>query len=340
MATTDLAQTGRVDAHADAAPIAASDADAAETVPTAKDARGTGTAPSATDADAATTVEPRTWLRRVERSEAVSAYDRDGYMVVPPLLHPAQLAAVRAEANAICLAERGHIDGATPVDARDDELAVLARYLCIHFPHKISTLMRDLARLPGVVDRLTQVIGPNVKMMQSMLFIKSEGKPGQAWHQDEAHIPTRDRSLTGVWIALDDTTVRNGCLWVIPGSHRRGVLYPVRDQHDARFDGTPEAYGFPHGDDAVPVELAAGAAVIFDGYLLHRSLPNTATRGMRRALVYHYMSAESLLPWFPPSGQQTMGLLDHRDVVLVAGEDPHAAKGTTDVARPRLRPEG
>ncbi|HEV8556570.1 MAG TPA: phytanoyl-CoA dioxygenase family protein [Actinophytocola sp.] len=43
-------------------------------------------------------------------------------------------------------------------------------------------------------------------MMQSMLFIKSAGKPGQAWHQDEAHIPTRDRSLTAVWIALDDAT--------------------------------------------------------------------------------------------------------------------------------------
>ena len=53
-----------------------------------------------------------------------------------------------------------------------------------------------------------------------MLFIKSEGKPGQAWHQDEFFIPTRDRSLTAVWIALDDATVENGCLWVLPGSHR------------------------------------------------------------------------------------------------------------------------
>jgi hypothetical protein len=47
------------------------------------------------------------------------------------------------------------------------------------------------------VDALTGVIGPNVKMMQSMLFIKAEGKPGQAWHQDEMHIPTRDRSRRG-----------------------------------------------------------------------------------------------------------------------------------------------
>ena len=64
------------------------------------------------------------------------------------------------------------------------------------------------------------MIGPNVKAMQSMLFIKAEGKPGQAWHQDEYYIPTRDRSLTAAWIALDDATVENGCLWVLPGSHR------------------------------------------------------------------------------------------------------------------------
>jgi hypothetical protein len=182
-----------------------------------------------------------------------------------------------------------------------------------------------------VVDVLTEIIGPNVKMMQSMLFIKSEGKPGQAWHQDEAHIPTRDRSLTAAWIALDEATVENGCLWVIPGSHRRGVLYPVREQNDPRFDCTAEAHGFGYGEqDAVPVELPAGAALVFDGYLLHRSLPNTGRHGLRRALVNHYMSAESLLPWFAPDSGATMGTLDHRDVYLVAGEDPHAYKGTAD----------
>jgi ectoine hydroxylase-related dioxygenase (phytanoyl-CoA dioxygenase family) len=122
-------------------------------------------------------------------------------------------------------------------------------------------------------------------MMQSMLFIKGPGKPGQTWHQDEGHIPTRDRSLTGVWIALDDASVDNGCLWVIPGSHRPGVLYPVRHHHDPRFDPTPEAHGFDHEDHAVPVESPAGGVLFFNGYLLHQSLPNVRPRGHRRALV-------------------------------------------------------
>jgi phytanoyl-CoA hydroxylase len=258
-------------------------------------------------------------------------------------LDPATLAAARAETTAICRGRRGDIEGITaptPGQEPDDDATVLRRYLCIHFPHKISPPMLDIARLPALVDVLTEVVGPNVKLVQSMLFIKAEGKPGQAWHQDEAHIPTRDRSLTGAWIALDDATVDNGCLWVIPGSHQAGILYAVRDHTDPRFDRTKEAHGFTYRDeDAIPVELPAGAALVFDGHLLHRSLPNTGRHGMRRALVNHYMSAESLLPWFPPTlRDESMATVDHRDIVLVAGDDPYAAKGTVDVMRPHLRP--
>ena len=68
---------------------------------------------------------------------------------------------------------------------------VVRRCLCIYFPHKLSDLMRGTLAHPVVVDALTRLVGPNLKAMQSMLFIKSEGKPGQAWHQDELFIPTR-----------------------------------------------------------------------------------------------------------------------------------------------------
>ncbi len=263
-------------------------------------------------------------------------YERDGYVVVPGVFDAPLLAAVRAEATAICRGERGAIDGVTPAGGPDED--VLRRYLCVHFPHKVSPLLREVAALPALTTVLTDVIGPNVKMMQSMLFIKAAGKPGQAWHQDETHIPTRDRSLTAAWIALDDATVDNGCLWVLPGSHRAGVLHPVRDQDDPRFDCTQEAHGFTDAD-AVPVEVPAGAAVIFNGYLLHRSLPNTRRAGLRRALVNHYMSAESLLPWFPPAPGTPMGRLDHRDVELVAGVDPYAHAGTANLMRPHVRPD-
>ncbi len=145
----------------------------------------------------------------------------------------------------------------------------------------------------------------------------------------------------GGWIALDDATVENGCLWVIPGSHRPGLLWPLERQDDARFDCTDESSGFPYTDeDAIPVVVKAGALVFFNGYLLHRSFPNRAQRSYRWVLVNHYMSASSLLPWRLPQEGEHMAVADYRDIVMVAGEDPYAWKGTVDLATPGVRPSG
>jgi len=266
------------------------------------------------------------------------AFTRDGFVVLPDFLDADEVRALCDEATAIARGERGEVEGVVPAAAGESDTDVLRRILCIHFPHKLSPVMEQAARAPRALEVLTRVIGPNVKLVQSMLFIKSEGKPGQAWHQDENFIPTRDRSLRAVWIALDDATVENGCLWAIPGSHRRGVLYPDREHDDVRFDCTKESYGFAYDEsDAVPLEVRAGTAVLFDGYLLHSSQPNSGRHGMRRALVNHYMSAESLLPWSLPGPDEWMGKADHRDVLLVAGEDPYAYKGTTEIFHPHVR---
>ena len=176
-----------------------------------------------------------------------------------------------------------------------------------------------------------------------MLFVKAAGKPGQAWHQDEDYIPTRDRSLCGAWIAMDDATTENGCLWIIPGSHKPGVLWEQEWHGDRRFDCALESVDFPYSDeDAVPVEVKAGAIVFFNGYTLHRSLPNRAQSGYRRALVNHYMSAESFLPWHGPRAQDGGGMakLDYRDIVMVAGTDPYAYKGLEARAHPHVRAAG
>lgn len=261
----------------------------------------------------------------------------EGFGVLTGGLSADEVAEVNAEVLRMCRGELGELGQDVPSDPQAD---ALRRYLCIHYPHKISSVMRRTLAHPKIVDVLTGVIGPNVKAMQSMLFIKGEGKPGQAWHQDEYFIPTRDRSLTAAWIALDDATVENGCLWVLPGSHAPGIIYPDRDHDDERFDCAIEAYDFPYRDsDAVPVEVPAGSIVFFNGYLLHRSLPNTSIRGLRRALVQHYMSAESLLPWRPPREDEHMAKVDDRDIVLVAGRDPYAWKGLEDHNRAYVRPD-
>lgn len=265
-------------------------------------------------------------------------FDEQGYLVQPGLLARVEAEHLRRESTRICRGERGSVQGLTPAgpDERDDD--VTARYLCVHFPHKISPVMREELAHPRIVDVLREIIGPNVKCMQSMLFVKGPGKPGQAWHQDEHYIPTRDRSLTAAWIALDDATLENGCLWVIPGSHRHGIIWPNRPHTNNEFDEGWETYDYPFADDeSVACEIAAGGVVFFHGYLLHRSFRNRTETGFRRALVNHYMSAESLLPWDWDGRLEPTA--DNRDIVMICGNDPYAYKGTEDLTHPLLRPE-
>jgi phytanoyl-CoA hydroxylase len=273
----------------------------------------------------------------VVQSGRAASFEANGYLVLDDLLSSDEVEALRHETAEICRGHRGPVRGLQPGDQPDDD-EVMRQYLCVHFPHKISDAMRATVAHPRVVEVLAELVGPNIKCMQSMLFIKHAGKPGQAWHQDEYFIPTRDRSLTAAWIALDDATLDNGCLWVIPGSHKPGVLWPMAAHgREGEFDEGHEACGFPFDEaTSISCQVPAGGVVFFSGYLLHRSFRNRSS-GFRRALVNHYMSAESLLPWdwdgrLPPTR-------DNRDIVMVRGDDPYADKGIEDFTFPFLRAE-
>ena len=264
----------------------------------------------------------------------VESYHDQGFLVVPGLVSDAEVESLRADALHICRGGYPHDKLETmPSTTSDDE--ALRNFLCIHFPHKISPLMRESGVChEGVAHVLSRLIGPDVKCMQSMLFIKPPGFQGQAWHQDEIYIPTRDQSLTGAWIALDDATVENGCLYVLPGSNK-GVLYEQRvHENPEEFDQAAESYGFDDSGE-VPVVVKAGDVVFFNGYLLHRSRKNRS-QTYRRVLVNHYMNAWSRLPWQTREGE-TAARADYRDIIMVHGEDPYAWQGLEDRADIGLR---
>lgn len=256
------------------------------------------------------------------------SFVRDGYVVVPDLVSEEDRGRVVDDA------ERFR-SGEYPVQNLPDNGDLLA----VHFPHWVSETALAMVNHPGVVDVVSQIAGAHLpewdgatKCMQSMLFFKPPGLQGQAWHQDERFIPTRDRSLVGAWIALDDADVDNGCLWVVSGSHRRGQLFPTRDHgRPEEFDPTDEAYGFDE-DEAIPVEVAAGTVVFFNGYLLHRSLRNRTDRS-RMALVNHYMNAWSTLPWMSEKGID-IGSYNVRWVVQTSGDDPYRWDPVVDPPRP------
>lgn len=267
--------------------------------------------------------------------EQIRYYQSSGYLIAPDLLSASEVADLKEETTRIFRGDRGQLEGLLPAEGLSDS-DVLKKYVAIHFPHKISPRIHACLSHPQIVDILTQLVSPNVKCMQSMLFVKGPQKAGQSWHQDEFYIPTRDKSLVGAWIALDDATIDNGCLWIIPGSHRPGYLHPRVTNNSAEYADV-DTVDVSRYKDILPVEVKSGSVVFFNGYTLHSSLRNKTTDCFRMALVNHYMSAESMLPWdqdghLPPTE-------DLRDIVMVAGEDPYAYKGTVSLNKPYLRPE-
>ncbi|RYY52162.1 MAG: phytanoyl-CoA dioxygenase family protein, partial [Chitinophagaceae bacterium] len=214
---------------------------------------------------------------------------------------------------------------------------ILKKYVAIHFPHKFSQVILDSLSNKKIVEVLTEIVSPNLKAVQSMLFVKGPGKAGQAWHQDEYYIPTRDKSLIGVWIAIDDANVENGCLWIIPGSHKAGYMMKRIPEVNEEYADLDSIDISAYADQAVPVEVKSGSVVFFNGYTLHSSRRNRTSDCFRMALVNHYMSAESMLPWDQDGKLEPTD--DLRDIVMVAGEDPYAYKGFVDLNKPFLRPE-
>ena len=136
-------------------------------------------------------------------------YHDNGFLIIENALSQQTVDDLCNEATEVCRGKRGEIAGVEAFDGLD-AAGLLKQIIAIHFPHKLSGSLRDMLFKPVITDTLTQIISPNVKCMQSMFFVKHPGRPGQAWHQDETFIPTRDRSVTGVWIALDKATVDNG----------------------------------------------------------------------------------------------------------------------------------
>ncbi len=271
-------------------------------------------------------------------SENVQFYQEYGYLIAPGLVLPDEIVALKKDTVKIFRGEYGTLEGMQPVQPGESDSDVLKKYLAIHFPHKISPVIRNFLSRERIRKVLTRIVSPNVKCMQSMLFVKGPGKAGQSWHQDEFYIPTRDRSLIGAWIAIDNASVENGCLWVIPGSHKAGYIMrrvPNHSQEYADVD-TIDISGYKE-TEIIPVEVKSGAAVFFNGYLLHSSLRNKTKDNFRTALVNHYMSAESMLPW--DQDGKLPSTEDLRDIVMVAGEDPYSHKPIVDLNKPYLRPE-
>ncbi|CAI9278499.1 unnamed protein product [Lactuca saligna] len=127
-------------------------------------------------------------------------------------------------------------------------------------------------------------------IIQSMYIFKQPGIGGEVVpHQDNSFLYTDPQTCTGLWLALEDATIVNGCLWAIPGSHKNGLVRRfLRDDKGVHFDKPSPSYD---QNDFVSIEVKAGSLVLIHGDLIHQSFENQSSKS-RHAYSLHVIDTE------------------------------------------------
>lgn len=143
---------------------------------------------------------------------------------------------------------------------------------------------------PALVGAASAVIGQQAVLNQSMLYFKPAGGRGQALHQDHQYITTTP--LVGVWVALDRADRANGGMVVVPRSHTHGLM-KVR-KADTGLSFTGGGTEVPAGLQELGIDMEPGDALLFGGFLVHGSYPNTTTDRFRRSFICHFIGASAV----------------------------------------------
>jgi phytanoyl-CoA hydroxylase len=133
-------------------------------------------------------------------------------------------------------------------------------------------------------------------LLQSMYIFKQPNIGGEVTcHQDSTFLYTEPIDIAGLWFALEDATIENSCLWVIPGGHELGLkLRWVRAGTGGMRFETLASEGFPE-EQLVPLEVSKGTLIVLHGLLPHKSLPNRSVKS-RQAYTLHVKGEKSLYP--------------------------------------------
>nr|AFK42779.1 unknown [Lotus japonicus] len=133
-------------------------------------------------------------------------------------------------------------------------------------------------------------------VMQSMYIFKQPGIGGEVVpHQDSSFLYTEPQTCTGLWLAIEDATKLNGCLWAIPGSHKNGLVRRfLRDENGVKFDRPSPSYD---QKDFVPIEVKSGSLVVIHGDLIHQSFENLSPKS-RHAYSLHVVDTDGC-KWAP-----------------------------------------
>jgi len=150
----------------------------------------------------------------------------------------------------------------------------------------------DFSREGAHLEAVKKFISPNLRCWFDQYVIKLPDhveKVGGTfpWHQDNGYGKILPDNNVTVWFALEDVTEDNGCVWVAPGSHKKGLVPHIKKSEESWYiEVDVEGNG-------VPATLKAGEAVLFSGYTLHRSLTNRTDKP-RLGFFLEYCDADAV----------------------------------------------
>jgi non-heme Fe2+,alpha-ketoglutarate-dependent halogenase len=198
-------------------------------------------------------------MNKLLTASQVEQYERDGIVFPVPVLTPEETAGFRRSFDE--LADRL---GGRPVAQALGHTQAFFRWAY------------DLGTHPRVLDAVEDILGPDILLWTVSIFPKYPRDPGYiSWHQDGTYWGLDSVRVTTAWIALTDSRVDNGCMRVVPGSHRRPIL-PHRDTYaaDNRLSRGQEIEVEVDERDAVDVVLRAGQMSLHHVNIIHGSNPN------------------------------------------------------------------
>ncbi|NKB72102.1 MAG: phytanoyl-CoA dioxygenase [Candidatus Latescibacteria bacterium] len=225
-------------------------------------------------------------------AQQIEQFTHDGILVVKNLLDEEQLDRLRQRADWVASGQAPHVapshlqvepqvrQGEAQADKYSDSLRKMSH---IAF---VDEVFQAHARNRRILDCIAALLGPDIKLYQDQLFMKPPRIGSrQRYHQDQPlGFYVDPPHMVTCWAALDRATIENGCLWMLPGTHRYGQI-PQERWED--YEKQALAGQLPQ---ECPIELEAGDCSFHHGLILHSSRPNQ-TGQRRRGYATHYVSA-------------------------------------------------
>ena len=160
-------------------------------------------------------------------------------------------------------------------EGRDNcEIGLLGRHVDVRFIWKLATTQR-------ILDCIERLMGPDIMVLSTHFFCKYPRQTQKfvAWHQDVTYWGLEPPDALTAWYAVDDSDVENGCMRVIPGSHRQGIVAHGESSRPGNLLSINQAIEADFNENqAVDLKLTAGQMSIHDGQLIHGSNPNESNR--------------------------------------------------------------